>query len=146
MKINIKNIIIIMLIFITMEVVYLIGFYTPNKESYSNSETEICAENPSQNSESNSDFENEILDYDTDLTKTNDCVIIITDDEADVNTYEPTHEDIMFAECPFTTIDESYLIDSYEEGNWYCYYLYCDGDVYVVTLKNNHVDICVMLN
>lgn len=146
MKINIKNLIIIMIIFVLIEVAYLIGFYSTNKESYSNSENEICAENPSLNSESNSNFENEFLDCDTDLTNVDDCVIIITDDEADVNTYEPTHEDIMLDECPFVVIDESYLIDSYEEGNWYCYYLYCDGDVYVVTLKNNHVDVCVMLN
>ena len=37
-------------------------------------------------------------------------------------------------------------INSYEEGCWYCYYIYADGDVYVVTTKNNHVDICVQLN
>ena len=146
MKMNIKNLIIIMIIFVLIEMAYLIGFYSTNKESYSNSENEICAENPSLNSESNLDFENEFLDCDTDLTSENDYDIIIMDDEADVNTCELTHEDIMLNECPFVVIDESYLIDSYEEGNWYCYYLYCDGDVYVVTLKNNHVDVCVMLN
>ena len=146
MKINMKKAIIIMVIFVLIEVAYLIGFYSTNKESYSNSENEICAENPSSNLESNSDFENEFLDCDTDLTSTEDYVIIITDNESDINIDEPTHEDIMLNECPFSTIDDSYLIDSYEDGNWYCYYLYCDGDVYVVTLKNNHVDVCVMLN
>ena len=54
--------------------------------------------------------------------------------------------DILIDECPFVVIDEIYEIDSYEEGNWYCYYLFADGDVYVVTLKNNHVDVCVQLN
>ena len=47
---------------------------------------------------------------------------------------------------PFYVIDEIYEIDSYVEGNWYCYYIYADGDVYVVTTKNGHVDICVQLN
>ena len=56
------------------------------------------------------------------------------------------NEDILIEECPFCVIDEIYEIDSYVEGNWYCYYIYADGDVYVVTTKNGHVDICVQLN
>ena len=157
MKINLKKVITIMVCVVVLEVVYLIGFYTPNKVAYGNSEIEISAENPTQNLESDLNFENEFLDCDTDLTIEDDCAIIIADDESDVEEpieeeiveieyEEPTLEDILIDECPFMVIDEIYEIDSYEEGNWYCYYLFADGDVYVVTLKNNHVDICVQLN
>lgn len=157
MKINLKKVITIMVCVVVLEVVYLIGFYTPNKVAYGNSEIEISAENPTQNLESDLNFENEFLDCDTDLTIEDDCAIIIADDESDVEEpieeeiveieyEEPTLEDILIDECPFVVIDEIYEIDSYEEGNWYCYYLFADGDVYVVTLKNNHVDICVQLN
>ena len=157
MKINLKKVITIMVCVVVLEIVYLIGFYTPNKIVYGNSETEISAENPSQNLESDLNFENEFLDCDTNLTIEDDCAIIIADDESDVEEpieeeiveieyEEPTLEDILIDECPFMVIDEIYEIDSYEEGNWYCYYLFADGDVYVVTLKNNHVDVCVQLN
>ena len=157
MKINLKKVITIMVCVVVLEVVYLIGFYTPNKVAYGNSEIEISAENPTQNLESDLNFENEFLDCDTDLTIEDDCAIIIADDESDVEEpieeeiveieyEEPTLEDILIDECPFMVIDEIYEIDSYEEGNWYCYYLFADGDVYVVTLKNNHVDVCVQLN
>ena len=157
MKINLKKVITIMVCVVVLEIVYLIGFYTPNKIVYGNSETEISAENPSQNLESDLNFENEFLDCDTNLTIEDDCAIIIADDESEVEEpieeeiveieyEEPTLEDILIDECPFMVIDEIYEIDSYEEGNWYCYYLFADGDVYVVTLKNNHVDVCVQLN
>ena len=43
-KTILKKVIVIMLIFIAMEVGYLIGFYTENKISYGNSEEEISAE------------------------------------------------------------------------------------------------------
>ena len=81
----------------------------------------------------------------------NDDIIIIEDEPIEeevieVIEKESTLEDILIEECPFCVIDEIYEIDSYAEGNWYCYYLFADGDVYVVTLKNNHVDICVQLN
>ena len=165
MKINLKKVITIMVCVVVLEVVYLIGFYTPNKVVYGNSEIEISAENPTQNLESDLNFENEFLDCDADLTIEDDCDIIIADDESDVNEVveeeiveeeieeiieveyeEPTLEDILIDECPFVVIDEIYEIDSYEEGNWYCYYIYADGDIYVVTLKNDHVDVCVQLN
>lgn len=154
MKINLKKVILIMILIIAFEVVYLIGFYMPNKIVYGNSEIKISAENPFQNLETDSDFENEILDCDTDLTMEDDCDIIIVGDESNVNDEdiieveesEPTFEDMLIDECPFYVIDEIYEIDSYVEGNWYCYYIYADGDVYVVTTKNGHVDICVQLN
>lgn len=150
MKKNIlKKAIAIMLIFIAMEVCYLIGFYTENKISYGNSEEEISAEVSDEivDEISNEDLEieTEIPISDVDLTEETDDDIIIVDDESDVDS-EPTLEDILIDECPFSVIDEIYEIDSYEEGCWYCYYIYADGDVYVVTTKNNHVDICVQLN
>ena len=150
MKKNIlKKAIAIMLIFIAMEVCYLIGFYTENKISYGNSEEEISAEVSDEivDEISNEDLEieTEIPISDVDLTEETDDDIIIVDDESDIDS-EPTLEDILINECPFSVIDEIYEIDSYEEGCWYCYYIYADGDVYVVTTKNNHVDICVQLN
>lgn len=138
-----------MLIFIAMEVCYLIGFYAENKISYGNSEEEISAEVSDEivDEISNEDLEieTEIPISDVDLTEETDDDIIIVDDESDVDS-EPTLEDILINECPFSVIDEIDEIDSYEEGCWYCYYIYADGDVYVVTTKNNHVDICVQLN
>lgn len=148
-KTILKKVIVIMLIFIAMEVGYLIGFYTENKISYGNSEEEISAEvsNEIVDEISNEDLEieTEIPISDADLTEETDDDIIIVDDESDVDS-EPTLEDILINECPFSVIDEIDEIDSYEEGCWYCYYIYADGDVYVVTTKNNHVDICVQLN
>lgn len=152
MKINLKKVIGIMILIIAFEVVYLIGFYMPNKISYGNSENEIAEEIPICESELESEIENLISESEIaeeDLTETsNDDIIIIEDEpiEEEVIEEEPTLEDILIEECPFCVIDEIYEIDSYAEGNWYCYYLFCDGDVYVVTLKNNHVDICVQLN
>lgn len=146
-----------MILIVAFEVVYLIGFYMPNKVAYGNSEEEIATENLISEDEmeiENEDLisENEIAECD--LTDNEDCDIIIMDDESDVNDEdvveieesEPTLEDILIDECPFYVIDEIYEIDSYAKGNWYCYYIYADGDVYVVTTKNGHVDICVQLN
>lgn len=157
MKINLKKVISIMILIIAFEVVYLIGFYMPNKVAYGNSEEEIATENLVSEDEmeiENEDLisENEIAECD--LTNNEDYDIIIADDEFDVNDEdvveiedsEPTLKDILIDECPFYVIDEIYEIDSYVEGNWYCYYIYADGDVYVVTTKNGHVDICVQLN
>ena len=157
MKINLKKVISIMILIIAFEVVYLIGFYMPNKVAYGNSEEEIATENLISEDEMEIETEdliseNEIAECD--LTDDEDCDIIIADDESDVNDedvveiedLEPTLEDILIDECPFYVIDEIYEIDSYVEGNWYCYYIYADGDVYVVTTKNGHVDICVQLN
>ena len=157
MKINLKKVISIMILIIAFEVVYLIGFYMPNKVAYGNSEEEIATENLISEDEMEIEIEdliskNEIAE--DDLTNNEDYDIIIVDDESDVNDEdvveieksEPTLEDILIDECPFYVIDEIYEIDSYVEGNWYCYYIYADGDVYVVTTKNGHVDICVQLN
>ena len=157
MKINLKKVISIMILIIAFEVVYLIGFYMPNKVAYGNSEEEIATENLISKDEMKIETEdliseNEIAECD--LTNNEDYDIIIADDESDVNDEdvieiedsEPTLEDILIDECPFYVIDEIYEIDSYVEGNWYCYYIYADGDVYVVTTKNGHVDICVQLN
>lgn len=150
MKKNIlKKAIAIMLIFIAMEICYLIGFYAENKISYGNSEeeisTEVSDEIVDEISNEDLEIETEIPISDADLTEETDDDIIIVDDESDVDS-EPTLEDILINECPFSVIDEIDEIDSYEEGCWYCYYIYADGDVYVVTTKNNHVDICVQLN
>ena len=155
MKINLKKVIGIMILIIAFEVVYLIGFYMPNKISYGNSENEITEEIPICESELESEIENLISDSEIaeeDLTEIpNDDIIIIEDEPieeevVEVIKKEPTLEDILIEECPLCVIDEIYEIDSYAEGNWYCYYLFADGDVYVVTLKNGHVDICVQLN
>ena len=157
MKINLKKVILIMILIIAFEVVYLIVFYMPNKVAYGNSEEEIATENLISEDEMEIEIEDLISENEIaedDLTNNEDCDIIIVDDESDVNDEdvveieksEPTLEDMLIDECPFYVIDEIYEIDSYVEGNWYCYYIYADGDVYVVTTKNGHVDICVQLN
>ena len=145
MKINLKKVVAIMICIIVFEIVYFIGFYASNKIAYGNSEDEIAAEFLNSESENENEDEDVIEDSEStpsDLTDSEDDDIIIIEDEDT----EPTLEDILIAECPFKVIDEIYEIDAYEEGNWYCYYLFCDGDVYVVTLKNGHVDVCCQLN
>ena len=145
MKINLKKVVVIMICIIVFEIVYFVGFYASNKIAYGNSKDEIAAEFSNSESENENEDEDVIEDSEStpsDLTDSEDDDIIIIEDEDT----EPTLEDILIAECPFKVIDEIYEIDSYKKGNWYCYYLFCDGDVYVVTLKNGHVDVCCQLN
>ena len=42
------------------------------------------------------------------------------------------------------TIDCVQVFESYND--WYAYYVYADGDIYVITVKNGHVDVCTQLN
>lgn len=171
MKFNIKKVVIIMLIFVLLEMAYLIGFYSTNKEAYSNSEEEIAAEISDSNSEMDSEIPIENSESDSDLTNSEDCVIIIEDDESteevqddeeenenfdsdfectypkpDYDFDNMSDEQIILSEREVDCIDYLALIDSYEAGNWYCYYLYADGDCYVATIKNGHVDMFVQLN
>ena len=144
----------IMLIFVVMEICYLIGFSAENKISYGNSEEEISAE---VSDEIVDEISNEDLEIETEIPisnenlteEINDDIIMVDNepkDDIEIVDSEPTLEDMLINECPFSVIDEIREIDSYEEGCWYCYYIYADGDVYVVTTKNNHVDVCVQLN
>ena len=100
---------------------------------------EISDEIPSENLNLDFEIENEIWDCDSDLTTDSDDAIIIKEEE-------PTVEDIIMNECGLAVIDYIALVDSYEDGNWYCYYICADGDCYAITLKNNHVDVCCQLN
>ena len=139
---KIRNFVIIMVIIIVAILAYMVGTYAKNV--IINSESEITAEVLESESEFDSEIPNEVSesDYDfDDLTDTNDCAIIIEE----VKT-EPTVEDIIMNECGLAVIDYVALIDSYEDGNWYAYYICSDGDCYVVTLKNGHVDVCCQLN
>lgn len=43
-------------------------------------------------------------------------------------------------------IDSVECIDKYKKGKWFVYYVYAEGDVYVITVKNNAVDVCCHLN
>ena len=43
-------------------------------------------------------------------------------------------------------VDYIQLIDEYTKGNWCALYVHCDGDLYVITIKNNSVDVCCILN
>ena len=83
MKINLKKVIGIMVLIIAFEVVYLIGFYMPNKVVYGNSEDEIAEEIPICESELESEIENLISESEIaeeDLTEIpNDDIIIIED-------------------------------------------------------------------
>jgi hypothetical protein len=139
---KVRNFVIIIVIIITAALSYSLGIFAKNVVV--NSESEISAEVSESESEIDSEIPNEVSesDYDfDDLTNTDDCAIIIEEVEA-----EPTVEDIIMNECGLAVIDYVALIDSYEDGNWYAYYICSDGDCYVVTLKNNHVDVCCQLN
>ena len=98
MKMNLKKVIGIMVLVIAFEVVYLIGFYMPNKVVYGNSEEEIATENLISEDEMEIEIEdliskNEIAE--DDLTNNEDCDIIIADDESDVNNEDVANEDII---------------------------------------------------
>ncbi len=41
-------------------------------------------------------------------------------------------------------VDSVAIIDSWK--TWYCYYVQADGDLYVITVKNEEVQVCTMLN
>ena len=139
---KVRNFVIIVVIIVVAILAYSVGIFAKNVIANSESETaemlsesglEIESEIPNEISESDFNY-----DYD-DLTNTEDCAIIIEESE-------PTVEDVIMNECGLAVIDYVALIDSYEDGNWYAYYIYSDGDCYVITLKNNHVDVCCQLN
>ena len=139
---KVRNFVIIIVIIVVAILAYSVGIFAKNVIANSESETaEILSES---GLEIESEIPNEILesdfDYDSDdLTNNEDCVIIIEENE-------PTVEDVIMNECGLAVIDYVALIDSYEDGNWYAYYIYSDGDCYIITLKNNHVDVCCQLN
>lgn len=145
---NFKNLFIIITILIIAILAYCVGICTKNVVAVSNSEiensTEVSDEIPLENIEEDFKIENEIPISDVDLTTEEEDVIIITENEAVEN--ELTLEDIIMNECGLAVIDYVALIDSYEDGNWYAYYICADGDCYAITLKNNHVDVCCQLN
>ena len=140
---NFRNLFIIVSTLIVAIIAYSVGMYAKNVIVVSNSEmensAEISDEIPSENLNLDFEIENEIWDCDSDLTTDSDDAIIIEEEE-------PTVEDIIMSECGLTVIDYIALVDSYEDGNWYCYYICADGDCYAITLKNNHVDVCCQLN
>lgn len=108
-----------------------------NSFSNSNSKTEISGEIPSENSENSED-----------LTKEEESDNVIEEDEIadeDVDTEGRTHREII-EETLLQEVNMCKCIDAYEEGNWFAYYVYADGDVYVITFKNNKIDICCQLN
>lgn len=136
------NFVIIIVIIVVAALSYSLGIFAKNVIANSKSETaeilsesglEIDSEIPNEISESDFDYDSD------DLTNNEDCVIIIEENE-------PTVEDVIMNECGLVVIDYVALIDSYEDSNWYAYYIYSDGDCYVITLKNNHVDVCCQLN
>ena len=140
---NFRNLFIIVSTLIVTIIAYSVGMYAKNVIVVSNSEmensAEISDEIPSENLNLDFEIENEIWDCDSDLTTDNDDAIIIEEEE-------PTVEDIIMNECGLAVIDYIALVDSYEDGNWYCYYICADGDCYAITLKNNQVDVCCQLN
>ena len=140
---NFRNLFIIVSTLIVAIIAYSVGMYAKNVIVVSNSEmensAEIFDEIPSENLNLDFEIENEIWDCDSDLTTDSDDAIIIEEEE-------PTVEDIIMNECGLAVIDYIALVDSYEDGNWYCYYICADGDCYAITLKNNHVDVCCQLN
>lgn len=143
---NAKRVLTIGIIGIIICVAYLCGFYAENKISFSNSENEISAEDCDLTEEVADDtiiVEEEIAE--SDLFEQIEDENQIENSKSVSENKPKTHVEIMAEECGLI-IDEVNLIDSYEDGNWYAYYVYADGDVYVITLKNNAVDVCCQLN
>ena len=144
MENKVRNFVIIIVIIITAVLSYSLGIFAKNVIANSESETaeilsesglEIESEIPNEISESDFDYDSD------DLTNSEDYAIIIEEVET-----EPTIEDVIMNECGLAVIDYIALVDSYEDGNWYAYYICADGDCYAITLKNNHVDVCCQLN
>lgn len=150
MNINfIKRIIVIGIIGIIICVAYLCGFYAENKISFSNSESEIAVEEVDLTKESVDDIimVEEIAEQSTD----NESKIEIENENSDDDFDDDfdiegrTHREII-EESLLQEVNRCEMIDSYEDNNWFAYYVYADGDVYVITIKNNVIDICCQLN
>ena len=144
---KVRNFVITVVIIVVAILAYSVGIFAKNV--IVNSESEIAAESSESELEIESEIPNEVLesesDYDyDDLTNTKDYAIIIGEVEETEN--ELTVEDVIMNECGLAVIDYIALVDSYEDGNWYAYYICADGDCYAITLKNNHVDVCCQLN
>lgn len=54
-----------------------------------------------------------------------------------------TPEEII-AEDTGLQVDKVKQVDAY--GTWAFYEVFADGDIYAVTIKDKHVDVCVILN
>lgn len=144
---KVRNFVIIVVIIVVAILAYSVGIFAKNV--IANSESEIAAELSESELEIESEIPNEVLESESDynyddLTNTDDRAIIIAEVEEVTN--EPTVEDVIINECGLAVIDYIALIDNYEDGNWYAYYICADGDCYAITLKNNHVDVCCQLN
>lgn len=69
-------------------------------------------------------------------------------------TAKPPRKDIVYASTLVNTvgnmgyshIDSVKCIDKYKKGKWYAYYVCCDGDCYIITIKKGKTDVCVQLN
>lgn len=61
-------------------------------------------------------------------------------------TKELTQKEIVLRDTKLSTIDFIKLIDKSKNHEWYAYYIHSDGDIYVVTIRGDHVDVCCMLN
>ena len=147
-----SDIIIVLTIMAVMSVGYIFGmnsfFKNVCADDFDYEESEIYeeyAELEAEDEEFRNSFSNSNLENKNDLTNSEGNVIVIMEDEEAIEE-SMSHEEIIKAELELAVVDKITMIDSYEDGNWYCYYLYSDGDVYVVTIKNEHVDVSCMLN
>lgn len=50
-----------------------------------------------------------------------------------------TYEHKWILQDNYGIVDDYKLIDSYTKNNWYCYYVWNNGDCYVVTIKDDNV-------
>lgn len=148
-----KRVLAIGIIGIVICISYLYGFYTENKISFSNSENEISADLTEEVSDDTIIMEEEILPSEEEeiclnkIENENQNSDENSDDDFDddFDTEGRTHREII-EETLLQEVNMCKMIDSYEEGNWFVYYVYADGDVYVITFKNNSIDIICQLN
>lgn len=59
---------------------------------------------------------------------------------------EPLTNEVIIERDTGLHVDYIQLIDEYIKGNWCALYVHCDGDLYVITIKNHSVDVCCILN
>lgn len=150
-----KRIIIVGIMGILIMLGYLCGFWTENKISFSNSENEISADLTEEILDDTIIMQEEIAEPSADAVCSNESKIEIENENSDENsddnfdndfdTEGRTHREII-EETLLQEVNMCKMIDSYEDGNWFAYYVYADGDVYVITFKCNEIDIICQLN
>lgn len=79
-------------------------------------------------------------------TKTSEPIETTSATNEPITSDEPLTNEAIIERDTGLHVDYIQLIDEYTKGNWCALYVHCDGDLYVITIKNNCVDVCCILN